>query len=282
MRKRLHTVERRTPGTQAAPIVQPPDHLHVLRRMNLDLKLDKKAYGRKLEKLQRRLALATRHNHFRDHSVVCVFEGVDAAGKGGAIRRVTAALDARLYHTIPTAAPSDEERAQPYLWRFWRHAPRDGKVIIFDIDEALSFEGESGPYLQYAAVRAGNILQKLEERHGTAAASIGAALQQAPPDHAQTAGPQHGMATQMCFTREMVERTKEAEQQLNAANQETQSLRMRLAEVEEEARSDPLIDLIGYAERYRPSSPSYRLAKNHSTQSFTTPGRSRPPRGAAP
>ncbi|HUF25220.1 MAG TPA: arginine--tRNA ligase [Vicinamibacterales bacterium] len=56
-----------------------------------------------------------------------------------------------------------------------------GKVIAFDIEEALSFEGESGPYLQYAAVRAGNILQKLEERHGMAAASIGAALPQAPP-----------------------------------------------------------------------------------------------------
>jgi arginyl-tRNA synthetase len=57
-----------------------------------------------------------------------------------------------------------------------------GKVIAFDIEEALSFEGESGPYLQYAAVRAGNILQKLEERHGMAAASIGDALRQAPPE----------------------------------------------------------------------------------------------------
>ena len=57
-----------------------------------------------------------------------------------------------------------------------------GKVIAFDIEEALSFEGESGPYLQYAAVRAGNILQKLEERHGVAAGSLGAALAAAPVD----------------------------------------------------------------------------------------------------
>jgi len=57
-----------------------------------------------------------------------------------------------------------------------------GKVIAFDIEEALSFEGESGPYLQYAAVRAGNILQKLEERHGTAAASIADAVRQMPPE----------------------------------------------------------------------------------------------------
>jgi len=64
--------------------------------------------------------------------VVLVFEGMDAAGKGGAIRRVTAALDARLYHTIPIAAPTDEERAQPYLWRFWRHVPRKGRFTIYD------------------------------------------------------------------------------------------------------------------------------------------------------
>ena len=65
-------------------------------------------------------------------SLVLVFEGMDAAGKGGAIRRVTAALDTRQYHVIPIAAPSDEERAQPYLWRFWRRLPRQGKVAIFD------------------------------------------------------------------------------------------------------------------------------------------------------
>jgi len=64
--------------------------------------------------------------------VVAVFEGSDAAGKGGAIRRVTQALDARKYSVIPIAAPSDEERAQPYLWRFWRHIPAHGHAVIFD------------------------------------------------------------------------------------------------------------------------------------------------------
>jgi polyphosphate kinase 2 (PPK2 family) len=63
---------------------------------------------------------------------VLVFEGVDAAGKGGAIRRVTAALDARQYVTVPVAAPTDEERAHPYLWRFWRHVPPFGGITIFD------------------------------------------------------------------------------------------------------------------------------------------------------
>ena len=65
-------------------------------------------------------------------SVVGVFEGNDAAGKGGAIRRITSALDARAYQTISVAAPTEEERAQPYLWRFWRHIPRRGRFAIFD------------------------------------------------------------------------------------------------------------------------------------------------------
>jgi len=57
---------------------------------------------------------------------------VDAAGKGGSIRRITQSLDARRYHIHPTAAPTEEERAQPYLWRFWRNLPRRDKVAIFD------------------------------------------------------------------------------------------------------------------------------------------------------
>jgi polyphosphate kinase 2 (PPK2 family) len=63
---------------------------------------------------------------------VLVFEGVDAGGKGGAIRRFTSAIDARLYRAIPVAAPSDEEKAQHYLWRFWRHVPRAGYITLYD------------------------------------------------------------------------------------------------------------------------------------------------------
>ena len=63
---------------------------------------------------------------------VLAFEGWDAAGKGGAIRRVTQALDPRLYRVVGVAAPTDEERAQHYLWRFWRHLPRAGCAALFD------------------------------------------------------------------------------------------------------------------------------------------------------
>jgi len=89
-------------------------------------------YDQELERYQGKLNQLSREAKFRNISVVAVMEGVDAAGKGGAIRRITAALDARIYRVVPTAAPTDEERAHPYLWRFWRHAPQCGQVVIFD------------------------------------------------------------------------------------------------------------------------------------------------------
>ena len=85
-----------------------------------------------LEKYQGKLALLTRNPKFKNITVIAMFEGNDAAGKGGAIRRITGALDARYYNVISIAAPTEEERAQPYLWRFWRHIPRRGRVTIFD------------------------------------------------------------------------------------------------------------------------------------------------------
>ena len=68
----------------------------------------------------------------KQRSLVAVFEGWDAAGKGSAIRRVTGAMDPRLYRLIQFAAPTDEERAQHYLWRFWRQLERDGIATLFD------------------------------------------------------------------------------------------------------------------------------------------------------
>lgn len=133
MRQRLKAAKAAPAAApQAAAILRPVDRLNALRRIDLSASIDKARYERKVEKYQRRLALACRHPKFRDRNVVCVFEGMDAAGKGGAIRRITAAVDARLYHTIPIAAPTDEERAQPYLWRFWRHVPRKGRITLYD------------------------------------------------------------------------------------------------------------------------------------------------------
>lgn len=118
--------------THVAPLMPAIDNLHILKRLNLELKLDKKKYENLLEKYQGKLNLLMRHPQLKDISVVVVFEGNDAAGKGGSIRRVTQALDARYYQVIPVASPTEEERAQPYLWRFWRRLPRRGRVTIFD------------------------------------------------------------------------------------------------------------------------------------------------------
>jgi polyphosphate kinase 2 (PPK2 family) len=73
-----------------------------------------------------------RDKRMRKHALMAVFEGNDAAGKGGAIRRVAEALDPRQYRIVPIAAPTEEERAQPYLWRFWRHVPARRQFTIFD------------------------------------------------------------------------------------------------------------------------------------------------------
>jgi polyphosphate:AMP phosphotransferase len=104
----------------------------VLNAVDLRAKAATAPYQDKLEKYQARLNQLAWRAHEKKVSTVAMFEGWDAAGKGGAIRRVTAALDARLFRVIPVAAPTDEERSHHYLWRFWRHLPRGGFVTIYD------------------------------------------------------------------------------------------------------------------------------------------------------
>lgn len=96
------------------------------------LALDSDAYEEQLAHWQGRLANAVRSKAFGKLPVVLVFEGQDAAGKGSTIRRITHALDARQFHAVPISAPTEEERARPYLWRFWRELPPPGQITIFD------------------------------------------------------------------------------------------------------------------------------------------------------
>ena len=118
--------------SRAQRLLPPADQLNVLRALKLDREMTRKEYDRQLDRWQGRLNLLTRDKRYKSLSVVAAFEGNDAAGKGGAIRRVTGALDARSYQNVSVAAPTQEERAQPYLWRFWRHIPRRGSITIFD------------------------------------------------------------------------------------------------------------------------------------------------------
>lgn len=132
LQHRLQTSELR-PGPAFIPPIQPHlDQRTVLSSLDLTQALDKKTYKKQLARWQGKLNRLSRHKKFQQLSVVAVFEGNDAAGKGGSIRRITGALDARSYRVIPIAAPTDEERDHPYLWRFWRHLPGRGKVVIFD------------------------------------------------------------------------------------------------------------------------------------------------------
>jgi polyphosphate:AMP phosphotransferase len=132
IRKRLDEAANKKPEVSAPPPLPSIDNLDILKTLDLTQKIDKKRYQAELEKYQGKLALLTRSPRFRNITVIAMFEGNDAAGKGGAIRRITGALDARYFNVIPVAAPTEEERAQPYLWRFWRHIPRRGRVTIFD------------------------------------------------------------------------------------------------------------------------------------------------------
>lgn len=132
MEQQLARSSVRQNRVEAPRIMPPADGLRLLDKLQLDHDLDKKQYKAQLELLQGKLNQLTHHADFDKLSVVMVFEGMDAAGKGGAIRRITAALDARQYRVVPIAAPTEEERAQPYLWRFWRQLPQHGRITIFD------------------------------------------------------------------------------------------------------------------------------------------------------
>ena len=106
--------------------------LKTLRALPLDQELSAADYEARREKWLGKLNQSVRAAAAAHRSIVFAFEGWDAAGKGGAIRRLTSAIDVRDYRVIPVAKPTDEEKAHHYLWRFWRHIPRAGLVTIFD------------------------------------------------------------------------------------------------------------------------------------------------------
>ena len=146
----LRTLEREnaeSPGVQPAPkppaappVAAPPvaaphvvlPRASLISALDLTRSVDAETYDSTLRALQQRLAELTMAKKFSRRGLVLAFEGKDAGGKGGAIRRVRAALDPRLFRVHGVAAPTDEEHARPYLWRFWRNIPRRGHVAIFD------------------------------------------------------------------------------------------------------------------------------------------------------
>jgi polyphosphate kinase 2 (PPK2 family) len=104
----------------------------MLDEVDLDRKLSEKAYRKELGSQQLRLRRLQFRMYEERRSCLAVFEGWDAAGKGGAIKRITETLEPRGYTVSSFAAPRGEEKTHHYLWRFWRALPRDGHIGIWD------------------------------------------------------------------------------------------------------------------------------------------------------
>ena len=103
-----------------------------LNSVDLSLSYTKDEYKEKLEKLQNRIQELHGELYQKRIPVILGFEGWDAGGKGGAIKRLTEKMDPRGYQVNPTASPNDIERAHHYLWRFWNNVPKKGHIAIFD------------------------------------------------------------------------------------------------------------------------------------------------------
>jgi len=104
----------------------------MLEKLDMTKKLGKKEYEEEIESAQSRLRQLQFKMYKKKVPVLCVFEGWDAAGKGGTIKRVTEMLDPRGFTVSSYAAPQGEEKTHHYLWRFWRNLPRTGHCAIFD------------------------------------------------------------------------------------------------------------------------------------------------------
>lgn len=120
------------PKPMPAPVRSATDENTVLDRLDKDLTVSREVYEKELDRLQRKLFRLEHELYMARIPAVIVYEGVDAGGKGGNIKRLTRGLDPRGYEVVPIAAPTAEELAHHYLWRFWREAPKAGHITIFD------------------------------------------------------------------------------------------------------------------------------------------------------
>lgn len=124
------TLQPPPPSTPKTELL--PTEPNTLAAIDLSLKLDRDEYKERLRAAQLELRRLQLEIHRQQIPVVLVFEGWDAAGKGGAIKRLTDILDPRSYKVNPYAAPTEEEHRYHYLWRFWRTLPPAGKIGICD------------------------------------------------------------------------------------------------------------------------------------------------------
>ncbi len=120
---------------QKAPLLQntfPMKTVPKLSEVDLSKTVSEEDYKKELDKLQERLSELHNELYHKKIPVIIAYEGWDAAGKGGNIKRVAGALDPRGYEVHPIASPEPAEKARHYLWRFWNRLPKDGHIAIFD------------------------------------------------------------------------------------------------------------------------------------------------------
>ncbi|MBI4349913.1 MAG: polyphosphate:AMP phosphotransferase [Elusimicrobia bacterium] len=131
---RLKKAREKKPAAAPAKKVRGPAVLNssLLDKVDLSRTISEHAYGEKVDKYQARLRDLEYAIYRKRVPAVILYEGWDAAGKGGNIRRLTQNLDPRGYEVVPVAAPNDVEKAHHYLWRFWNGLPKGGHITIFD------------------------------------------------------------------------------------------------------------------------------------------------------
>jgi polyphosphate:AMP phosphotransferase len=120
------------PQPMPKPDPSPTQEHSILDRVDLSLSLPRDEYEEQVKALQTKLWQLEHELYLGRIPAVIVYCGWDAAGKGGNIRRLTGSLDPRGYEVVPIAAPTVEEKAHHYLWRFWRQLPKAGHITIFD------------------------------------------------------------------------------------------------------------------------------------------------------
>jgi polyphosphate kinase 2 (PPK2 family) len=130
---RKHARRRAAPAAEVS-FTYPVYAAGTLRLEDVDLsrRVDHDTYEAEVVPLQELAYALQIRNFLEERQTVLVFEGWDAAGKGGAIKRLTSLMDPRGYKVWPIGAPRDEERRNHWLWRFWRRLPEKGEVVIFD------------------------------------------------------------------------------------------------------------------------------------------------------
>ena len=124
----------------------------MLEKLDMTKKLGKREYSEQVESAQSRLRKLQFRMYRKGVPVLCLFEGWDGAGKGGAIKRLTEMLDPRGFTVTSFSAPQGDEKTHHYLWRFWRNLPRTGHLAIFDrsyygrvlVERVEGFTSESG------------------------------------------------------------------------------------------------------------------------------------------